>query len=204
MKRWGKITMPLDGEPVREGHALTIVGYQDDAEAPGGGYFLVRNSWQPWAWEGDLGARLRLHPLRLRLEACQRRSAARRAISGGYARVRERDGALAADAALVRNSPDVWLRQAPDAGSVPQAPWLGQENAIYARVFNSGPACIYGVAVEVFCAAQGSKETADGELVGQLAAPMIWPGETVLGPLPWRPAAAGAVEFAVRVTAANA
>ena len=178
------------------------MGYQNDAEAPGGGYFLVRNSWQPWAWEGTWAPGYGYIPYAYVSKHANAVLSATR-ISGGYARVRERDGALAADAALVRNSPDVWLRQAPDPGSVPQAPWLGQENAIYARVFNSGPACIYGVAVEVFCAAEGSKETADGELVGQLAAPMIWPGETVLGPLPWRPAAGGAVEFAVRVTAAN-
>lgn len=52
MARWGKITLPLAREPVLEGHAMTLVGYQDDPQAPGGGYFLVRNSWQPWAWEG--------------------------------------------------------------------------------------------------------------------------------------------------------
>ncbi len=52
MARWGKITLPLAGEPALEGHAMTLVGYQDDPHAPGGGYFLVRNSWQPWAWEG--------------------------------------------------------------------------------------------------------------------------------------------------------
>lgn len=52
MARWGKITLPLAGEPVLEGHAVTLVGYQDDPQAPGRGYFLVRNSWQPWAWEG--------------------------------------------------------------------------------------------------------------------------------------------------------
>ncbi len=52
MARWGKITMPLPGEPALDGHAVTIVGYKDDPAAPGGGYFLLRNSWQPWAWDG--------------------------------------------------------------------------------------------------------------------------------------------------------
>ncbi len=52
MARWGKITLPLTGEPVLDGHAMTLVGYQDDPNTPGGGYFLVRNSWQPWAWDG--------------------------------------------------------------------------------------------------------------------------------------------------------
>ena len=32
------------------GHAMCMVGYQDDADVPGGGYFLVRNSWgTAWA-----------------------------------------------------------------------------------------------------------------------------------------------------------
>ncbi|MFC1762208.1 C1 family peptidase [Planctomycetota bacterium] len=47
----GKITMPLPGEmPLPGGHAMLIVGYQDDSSVPGGGYFIVRNSWSPkWA-----------------------------------------------------------------------------------------------------------------------------------------------------------
>ncbi len=39
--RWGKITLPLPGETQNGGHAMTLVGYQDDAQAPGGGFFLV-------------------------------------------------------------------------------------------------------------------------------------------------------------------
>jgi len=47
----GKITMPLPGEqPLGGGHAMLIVGYQDDSSVPGGGYFIVRNSWgDRWA-----------------------------------------------------------------------------------------------------------------------------------------------------------
>lgn len=50
--RTGKITMPLPGEQPASGHAWCIVGYVDDAEAPGGGYFIVRNSWGN-AWAAD-------------------------------------------------------------------------------------------------------------------------------------------------------
>lgn len=51
--RTGKITMPLPGEPTEPGgHAWCVVGYVDDAEVPGGGYFIVRNSWGlDWAAE---------------------------------------------------------------------------------------------------------------------------------------------------------
>jgi len=49
--RTGKITMPLPGEqPLGGGHAWCIVGYVDDPSVPGGGYFIVRNSWnRQWA-----------------------------------------------------------------------------------------------------------------------------------------------------------
>lgn len=33
------------------GHAVLVAGYQDDVNAPGGGWFLVRNSWPRWAAE---------------------------------------------------------------------------------------------------------------------------------------------------------
>jgi hypothetical protein len=45
----GQITMPLPGEAVEGGHAMLIVGYQIDPEFPGGGFFIIRNSWgQSW------------------------------------------------------------------------------------------------------------------------------------------------------------
>jgi len=46
----GKITMPLPGERYVGGHAWCAVGYVDDESVPGGGYFIVRNSWgTSWA-----------------------------------------------------------------------------------------------------------------------------------------------------------
>jgi hypothetical protein len=50
--RTGKITLPLPGEDPMAGHAMCVVGYQDDDSVPGGGYFVVRNSWgKEWALE---------------------------------------------------------------------------------------------------------------------------------------------------------
>ena len=43
--RTGKITLPLPGEEPVGGHAVCLVGYQDDPSVPGGGYFIARNSW---------------------------------------------------------------------------------------------------------------------------------------------------------------
>ena len=53
----GAITMPLNSETVREGHAVCLVGYDDDANEPGGGRFIVRNSWSTnWAYSSPYGA----------------------------------------------------------------------------------------------------------------------------------------------------
>jgi hypothetical protein len=43
--RTGRITMRIGNEQVNGGHAMCLIGYQDDAVSPGGGYFILRNSW---------------------------------------------------------------------------------------------------------------------------------------------------------------
>lgn len=56
-RRTGRVIMPLPGEDIRGGHAMCMVGYQDDASVPGGGFFLVRNSWgEGWGYACDVGA----------------------------------------------------------------------------------------------------------------------------------------------------
>jgi hypothetical protein len=53
----GDIRLPLPGEKLEGGHAMCMVGYETDADTPGGGYFMVRNSWgTDWASESELGA----------------------------------------------------------------------------------------------------------------------------------------------------
>lgn len=57
VKKTGDITMRLSGEHPVGGHAVCLVGYQDNPEYPGGGYFLVRNSWgAAWAYASVHGA----------------------------------------------------------------------------------------------------------------------------------------------------
>jgi hypothetical protein len=52
----GRIRPALPGEPDVGDHAMCLVGYRDDPSAPGGGYFIVRNSWGPgWASENPDG-----------------------------------------------------------------------------------------------------------------------------------------------------
>jgi hypothetical protein len=53
----GQITMPLSGEQSIGGHCMCIVGYQDNAAYPGGGTFILRNSWGiSWGFQSPYGA----------------------------------------------------------------------------------------------------------------------------------------------------
>ena len=46
----GEIAMPFPGEQHDGGHAICIVGYEPNATVPGGGAFILRNSWgASWA-----------------------------------------------------------------------------------------------------------------------------------------------------------
>jgi hypothetical protein len=46
VRKYGNITLPLPGEvPETMGHAVVLVGFADDADFAGGGFFIVRNSW---------------------------------------------------------------------------------------------------------------------------------------------------------------
>lgn len=54
--RTGRLPMPLPDEEHIGGHCMTLVGYQDDKDWPGGGYFIFRNSWgEEWASDSEFG-----------------------------------------------------------------------------------------------------------------------------------------------------
>ncbi|HET9258076.1 MAG TPA: C1 family peptidase [Pseudonocardiaceae bacterium] len=56
-QRSGRITMRVGNEQATGGHAVCLVGYQDQASSPGGGYFIVRNHWSTnWASQSPYGA----------------------------------------------------------------------------------------------------------------------------------------------------
>jgi len=53
----GRICMPLPNENHIGGHCVTLVGFCDDRNWPGGGYFIFRNSWgENWAAKSPFGA----------------------------------------------------------------------------------------------------------------------------------------------------
>lgn len=57
VRKYGNITVPIPGEvPQQVGHAVALAGYEDNAEYAGGGYFIVRNSWNGyWAPQSVFG-----------------------------------------------------------------------------------------------------------------------------------------------------
>jgi C1A family cysteine protease len=55
-RRSGRITMRVGSEVAEGGHAVLLVGYQDSPSSPGGGFFIVRNSWgTSWAYASPYG-----------------------------------------------------------------------------------------------------------------------------------------------------
>lgn len=66
----GRVRRPLPGEASTGGHAMCAVGYRDDPNAPGGGYFIVRNSWGvDWGRENSDGPGYAHVPYRLVAES---------------------------------------------------------------------------------------------------------------------------------------
>jgi hypothetical protein len=56
-RRSGRITLPIGNELSVGGHAVLLAGYQDSPSSPGGGYFIVRNSWGlTWGSQSPYGA----------------------------------------------------------------------------------------------------------------------------------------------------
>lgn len=200
--RWGKITLPLPGEPQNGGHAMALVGYQDDPGAPGGGYFLVRNSWQPWSWDGAWQEGYGYIPYAyIARHASAVFSATRLADCAAYLRDAVADTGARPLAAPTWQSPDIWLRQAPDGEKEHQVPMPGRPNALYVRAFNRGPAYAYDAQVEVYFApAAPCINPLDWRPVGREYLPWLKPGETVFGPLDWTPPASGPYAFLARLS----
>jgi hypothetical protein len=201
-RRWGKITLPLPGEAEDGGHAMTLVGYQDDPAAPGGGYFLVRNSWQPWAFDGAWQAGYGAIPYAyISRHANAVFSAARLEGAEIYGRDALADDGRRPLAHGSWNSPDIWLRRDDlNLTGEHQTARPGELNIVYARVFNRGPAYAYNVPCEVFAAPLAPWiRPEDWQRIAQATAPRIAPGHTVFGPIFWRVPPDGPAQVAYRV-----
>lgn len=200
-RQWGKITLPLRGEAADGGHAMTLVGYQDDPTAPGGGYFLVRNSWQPWAYDGVWQEGYGAIPYAyISRHADAVFSATRLVGVEVYSRDAPDDGGRRPLAQPTWNSPDIWLRQDDlDLGGQHQPAHPGELNTLFVRVFNRGPAYAYNVPCELFVAPLAPWiRPEDWQRVGDATAAAIAPGHYVFGPFFWQPPADGRTQYAYR------
>ncbi len=201
-RRWGKITLPLRGEAEDGGHAMTLVGYQDDPTVPGGGYFLVRNSWQPWAYDGVWQEGYGVIPYAyVRRYADAVFSATRLTAAAIYARDAADDDGRRPLARPTWNSPDIWLRQADaEPTGAHQRARPKAENNVFVRVFNPGPAYVYNVPCELFVAAIAPwVRPADWQRIGQTTIAAIAPGSHLCGPFSWHAPATETGQFAFRV-----
>lgn len=60
----GLIPMPIPGSTSNTGHAMCAVGYAADDDFPGGGYFILRNSWGAgWASQSPIAPGYGLLPM---------------------------------------------------------------------------------------------------------------------------------------------
>jgi hypothetical protein len=187
--QWGKITLPVGGEPEDGGHAMALVGYQDDPAAPGGGYFLVRNSWQPWAYDGVWQEGYGYIPYAyISRHATAVFSATRLSGAGVHVRDSATDTGARPLAAPTWNSPDVWLRHDYDLAADHQPPQPGEINLLHARVRNPGPAYAYEVQAAFYVAPLAPYVPADAwQRVAMQDAASQPPGQMLYGPTPWQP-----------------
>jgi len=189
VKRYGKITMPLPGEEANGGHAMAMVGYQDDEEAPGGGYFIIRNSWQPWAYDSAWGEGYGTIPYAYIENHCYAAfSADRLSEADVYIRDNENDTGEVPSEGVHWNSPDIWVRNAPDGVEAHQNPIPGQPNYLYLRLHNRGPAVAYNVKVHIYtCELSPCIWPRNWRLLQTVDVPAVQPGSHVIGPLEWQP-----------------
>ena len=189
VKRYGKITMPLPGEEANGGHAMALVGYQDDEDAPGGGYFILRNSWQPWAYESAWGNGYGAIPYAYIENHCYAAlSADRLPQADVYIRDNVQDDGTVPSEGTRWNSPDIWVRNAPDGGEAHQNPVPGQPNYLYLRLHNRGAEAKNVKAHVYTCLLSPSIWPRNWQLLQTAHVPSVQPGaQVVVGPLEWQP-----------------
>ena len=203
--QYGKITLPFPGETPAGGHAMAMVGYVDDEKSPGGGYFIIRNSWKGWGRDSVWGSGYGSIPYKYIEQYGQAAfSADRYSKSDVYIRDNPNDDGTVPVKGVYRNSPDIWLRHEPDGTDEHVAPAGGQKNYIHVRVFNKGPAVAYDVRAHVYVAlASPAIWPEHWKEVGKITAEEITPDQPFVGSIPWEPRANVMYSFLVKVESDN-
>ena len=200
-RRFGKITMPLPNDTVEGGHAMCMVGYVDDETAPGGGYFIIRNSWSPWGEESTWGKGYGSIPYAYIAQYNQAAYSADR-LSEADILVRDslEDVGTVPTPGPYWNSPDIWNRLTDDGGTDHQTPKAGQTNFLFVRVHNRGPAPAYGVKVHLYTHPFSPSIWPDKwKPLGTVSVPTIAAGGQQVVRQPWEPEEDGPACFLVRL-----
>jgi uncharacterized repeat protein (TIGR01451 family) len=99
------------------------------------------------------------------------------------------------------NSPDIWVRNNPDAVEEHQDPLAGQENTVYVRVSNRGNMTAQDVEVHAYYGTTGLGLTwpADWTEIVSTTLTTLEPQAAELVALPWTPPASGPASLLVRL-----
>lgn len=189
-RRFGKINMPMPNERPNGAHAMAIIGYVDDEETPGGGYFLVRNSWAPWGYDNPLGESIGSIPYAFISKHNMAASTGDRAsFSDVYIRDNEEDAGEVPSEGNKYNSPDIWVRHENDGQEGHQTPRGGAPNWIYVRAWNLGPGEAKGVRGTLYQSpVSPSIWPNNWQKIGEIIFPHIPLGESAISALVWTPA----------------
>ncbi len=98
-------------------------------------------------------------------------------------------------------SPDIWVRNQDDGGTVHQNPEFGQTNYIHANVRNRSLVEGVNVPVKFYLAnaSVGLSWPAQWTLVGTTTLPSVMPGQVVVAKVPWNPPGVGHFCIVVRL-----
>ncbi|NUQ38700.1 MAG: C1 family peptidase [Caldilineales bacterium] len=183
----GKIGMPMPDEKANGAHAMALIGYVDDAASPGGGYFLLRNSWSPWGFENPLGPGYGAIPYAfLAAHNMSATTGDRASLADVYLRDNEAHRGETPSRGERFDSPDLWLRRRNDGQEGHEMAQAGQPNYLYVRAWNLGPGPARKVKAALFYAP---------------ASPAIWPdlwqplGETFFPDIPVQDSAVAALAW---------
>lgn len=186
---FGKINLPLPDEPSVGAHALALVGYVDDEDAPGGGYFVVRNAWKPWGLKNPLGPGLGTIPYGFLQKHNLLADLAEPLVTADvYIRDSEKDTGLVPSRGPVFDSPDIWVRHRRDDKEAHQPPIPGKKQWIYVRAWNLGPERATGVRAQVFTATASPSLWPDmWQPIGEVDLGDLEPKGSQVGSLAWTP-----------------
>ncbi len=201
-RQYGKINLPLPEEKEVGAHAMILIGYVDDDTAPGGGYFILRNSWKPWGMQNPMGRGLATLPYDFLRKHNSLADTAELPITADvYIRDNAEDKGDAPSRGLTFNSPDIWVRHQQDGRAEHQQPDADAENWLYIRAWNKGPETATRVRAEAFIAPVSPSIWPEmWQPLGELEFPDIPPGENAIAALPWQPEQRGHHRFLVRLS----